>query len=75
MGITTVYLYKQYLNRFELDVGIPDTRLATLIDQICDLIENKCDRTFGSTEYRSWFDGSGENGRGQTLLRSAVVLI
>jgi len=59
MSITTKYLFDQYCNNIEL--GIPDIRVENIIDDVCDAIQQKCNRTFETAIYQEWVDGSQQN--------------
>jgi len=59
MGITTKYLYDVYTNAEEL--GEPNTRIENIIEDVCDLIQQACNRTFETATYKEWVDGSQTN--------------
>ncbi|MFW5879302.1 MAG: hypothetical protein ACOCUV_00610 [bacterium] len=58
-GITNLYLFNKFVNNVEDAVytDINDTeKIRYIIDQTCNLIEKKCDRSFESTEYKEWVE-------------------
>jgi len=56
VNLTTRYLFKLHAG---ISVTTYDTLIDTLIDDVSELIEQACDRTFTATTYRAWLDGSG----------------
>lgn len=61
-GITTLYLYNRFVNDVadapSTDINDTET-LRWTIDQVNNLIGQKCARNFGSATYKEWIDTKG----------------
>jgi len=63
-GITNTYLYLQYVNDQNDDPSADPSALDTIkatIDQVNELIGQKCARNFGSATYKEWVETKGES--------------
>lgn len=58
MALTTLANVKEYLGVSSAD---NDALFSSLITRVQSLIETYCERTFDSTAYTSWLDGSGQD--------------